>query len=225
MTTRKLPETVSHGVQELIDEIRDKGVKTGREEGARIVADAESRAQWIVQQAREEAETIRSKAEQEANFIREYGREALQLAMRDVLLRLRDELSRHLSHELQRVLHNKLQQEDALLALLKGVAARIAGESVPESLLIPASVVGIDALKEHPETLREGMLPELLAEVLGQLLARGVTVLATAQQPNGCRLQYENGSISVELTDEVLTAVLMAHLQPRFRAMLEGVVA
>jgi V/A-type H+-transporting ATPase subunit E len=225
MSTRKTPETVSRGVQELIDEIRDKGVKAGREESAKIVADAEARAQWIVQQAKDEAERVRGKAEQESNFIRESGREALQLAMRDVLLRLRDELSRHLTHELRVVMEQKLQQEDALQALLKGIAARIAGESVPETLLIPASVVGVDALKEQPEALTEGMLPALLADLLQQLMARGVTVLATAEQSNGCRLVYENGTISVDLSDQVLTSVLMAHLQPRFRAILEGVVA
>lgn len=225
MNLKKTPDTVSKGVQELIDEIREKGVCAGKDEGARIVADAESRAEWILQQANEQAERVRQQAEQDALFIRESGKEALQLAMRDVLLRLRDEISVHLAHELGSILRNRVRQEDGLLALLKGVAARLVGESVPEMLLIPDSVVGVDAIRGNPKALTEGALPELLAAVLGPLMEQGVTVLAVSGLDGGCTLQYQDGLVSVELTDKVLAAALMSHLQPRFRAILEGVVA
>lgn len=225
MNLKNSPQTVSKGVQELIDEIREKGVAEGREQGARIVADAEARAEWIVEQAQEEARRVMQAAESEAAFIREAGKEALHIALRDVLLRLRDELSEHLGHELQSMIGQKLQQQDALSALLKGVAARVAGEAVPEELLIPDSVVGLEALKANPQALSEGMLPQLLTEVLGQLMKKGVTVLASSAVTNGCQLQYQDGMVTIDLNEEVLSTVLMAHLQPRFRAILDGVVA
>lgn len=225
MNLKNSPQTVSKGVQELIDEIREKGVTEGREQGARIVADAETRAEWLVEQAQEEARRIMQSAEAEAAFIREAGKESLQIAMRDVLLRLRDELSQHLGHELRSMIQKKLQQEDALLALLKGVAARVAGEAVPEALLIPDSVVGVDTLKANPQALTEGMLPQLLTTVLTELMSKGVTVLVSSEVTNGCQLQYQDGTVTVDLNEEVLATVLMAHLQPRFRAILDGVVA
>lgn len=225
MTLKYSSQNVSKGVQELIDEIREKGVNEGREQGARVVADAEARAEWILQQARDEAERLKKEAEAEAKFIREAGKEALHIAMRDVLLRLRDELSQHLGHELKNMIQQKLKDEEALLVLLKGVAARIAGETVPEALLIPNSVVGVDALKANPKALTEGMLPQLLANVLAELMSKGVRVFASSDIANGCQLQYQDGAVTVDLDEEVLSAVLMAHLQPRFRAILDGVVA
>jgi V/A-type H+-transporting ATPase subunit E len=219
------PDAVSQGVQELIDEIREKGVNAGKDEGARIVADAESRAQWILAQAEEEAARLRQQAQQDAQFIRDAGHEALQLSMRDVLLRLRDEISQHLTHELESMIKRNLQTEESMLALLSGVAARLSGDAVPEAVLIPASVVGIDELRINPQALTEGALPDLLATVLKDLMCAGVRVLASGDHDSGVVLQYDGGTVTVELTEKVLCAALMAHLQPRFRAMLEGVVA
>ena len=69
------------------------------------------------------------------------------------------------------------------------------------------------------------MLPQLLTTVLTELMSKGVTVLASSELADGCQLQYQDGTVTVDLNDEVLATVLMAHLQPRFRAILDGVVA
>ena len=41
----------------------------------------------------------------------------------------------------------------------------------------------------------------------------------------GIIFALREGEIKVDLTDEALTTLLLSHLQPRFRAILEGVVA
>ena len=48
----------------------------------KIVEDAESRAEWMIQQAREEAADIVQKARKEAGYITQAGEEALHLAFR-----------------------------------------------------------------------------------------------------------------------------------------------
>ena len=48
----------SHGIQALIDTLRQDGVTAGEEEGKRIVSEAETRAEWIIQQAEQEAGQI-----------------------------------------------------------------------------------------------------------------------------------------------------------------------
>ena len=225
MTKPSQPEIVSHGVQALIDDIREKGVNAGKEEAARIVADAEARAEWIVRQAREQAEQIRHEAETDARFIREAGADALRLAMRDVQLKVRDELSVHLAHQLQQIVGISLQQSDTLAAMLATLAARLNGQAVPETVTIPATVAGIETLRAQPQSLTEGNLPQLLAQAVRELLNSGVQILQDPQLKSGCVLAYAGGSVQVELTEAVLSAALMAHLQPRFRALLEGVVS
>ena len=80
MSEQAQDQFASRGVQELIDQIREKGVNAGEEEGTRIVQDAEQRAQWIVEQAKEQADEVRAKAEQDAGFTRSAGNESLELA-------------------------------------------------------------------------------------------------------------------------------------------------
>mgnify|MGYP002700791796 CR=1 FL=1 len=69
----------SKGVQSLIDRLHEDGVNQGRGAGKKIVAEAESRAEWILQQANEEAQRIRDEASKDAQFIRDSGDGALEL--------------------------------------------------------------------------------------------------------------------------------------------------
>ena len=48
---------VSSGVEALIQRLRDEGVESGRAQAEKIVADAETRAGWILKQAEEDART------------------------------------------------------------------------------------------------------------------------------------------------------------------------
>ena len=53
---------VSHGVERLIERLRDEGVAEGRAGARKIIEEAEARAHWLLQQAEEEAELIRRSA-------------------------------------------------------------------------------------------------------------------------------------------------------------------
>ncbi|RZV50225.1 MAG: ATPase, partial [Pseudomonadales bacterium] len=55
----------SRGIQELITLLKDKGVKAGKDEGVKIINDAEKRADWLLKQAQEEARKVISEANQE----------------------------------------------------------------------------------------------------------------------------------------------------------------
>jgi V/A-type H+-transporting ATPase subunit E len=225
MATNNQADIVSHGVQELIEELQKNGVDAGKEEGQRIIADAEARAKWIVDQAQAEAKALLQEAEKKASFVRDAGSEALKLAMRDVQLRLRDEISQHLAQELEQSISQAIDQPEALNQLLIGLATKLAGEEVPQAILIPAKVIGLDELRENPQALTEGQLPALLADSLQSLMRQGIEVLTSKDNERGCIIQFSDNKVAIHIDEETLTHALLQHLQPRFRDLLEGVIS
>lgn len=212
------------GVQELIDQIREKGVNAGKDEGTRIVEDAEQRAEWILKQAKEEAEAIRKEAEQHASFVKDAGKDALGLAFRDIKLKLKDELSIQFSEQLRKVVAQELQDPDTLKSLLISAVSKT---NIPDEgvrIMLPANVKGVNELREDPKLLEQGPLVELVSDTAKKMLSKGVDIKLDKNINSGLTFLLKDGEVSVEMTDSSLSEMLLQHLQPRFRAILEGVV-
>ena len=214
----------SKGIQELIDELREKGVNAGKEESSKLVADAEHRAEWILEQAEAEAETIRSKAEQEAKFIRKSGSDALEMAYRDIKMKLRDELSQQFARQLGKLIVQELQDPETLKQLLMSAASRSKLPDEPARIVLPERAVGLEELRSDPSQLQGGPLIEMVSSVARELFSQGVEIGADGRARAGMTVSLKDGEINVDLTDQALMDLLLAHLQPRFRAILEGVV-
>lgn len=212
------------GVQELIDQIREKGVNEGKSEGTRIVEEAEQRAEWIVKQATEEADAIKQAAEQDARFVKDAGQDALGLALRDIKLKLKDELSIQFSEQLRKLVELELQDPNTLKALLVSALSKMTIPDEPMTIALPERAKGIDELREDPKSLEQGALVELVSDTAKQMLTQGVSIRLDNNIDNGLTFLLNEGEVSVEVTDKSLTAMLLQHLQPRFRAILEGVV-
>ena len=59
---------------------------------------------------------------------------------------------------------------------------------------------------------------------MASLFREGITYQPAGDVTCGLKVYMKDGDVEVELTDEAITAVLLEHLQPRFRALLEGIV-
>ena len=212
------------GVQELIDQIREKGVNEGKTEGTRIVSDAEQRAEWIIKQAKEEAEEIKQEAEQSARFVKDAGKDALGLALRDIKLKLKDELSIQFSEQLRKLVEKELQDPNTLKALLISAVSKTSIPDEGVTIVLPERAKGVNELREDPKSLEEGVLVELVSDTAKKMLTKGVDVRLDNTLDRGLTFLLNDGEVSVEVTDKSLSAMLLQHLQPRFRAILEGVV-
>ncbi|OHV10025.1 hypothetical protein [Kushneria phosphatilytica] len=216
----------SHGIQELIDTLRSEGVEAGRQEATELVAQAHQRAEWLIHQANEEAERIRAQAEEEARTLREAGTQALRLAYRDLCLTARDTFSHQFANELEALIRESLDEPEILAGMITEVARRTPlPEGVKGEALLPEHVVGLDELRDNPQALHEGALPGVLAQVAGRMLERGIVLKSDHDVEAGVRFRLDEGHIQVDLTDRAIADMLLRHLQPRFRALLEGVVA
>ena len=190
----------------------------------RIVSDAEQRAEWIIKQAKEEAEAIKQAAEQDARFVKEAGQDALDLAFRDIKLKLKDELSIQFSEQLRKLVEKELQDPDTLKSLLISAVARTAIPDEPLTIVLPDKTKGINELREDPKSLEQGALVELVSDTAQKMLTKGVEVRLGSNFNSGLTFLLDDGKVSIEVTDQSLSSMLLQHLQPRFRAILEGVV-
>lgn len=218
-------EGSSRGIEELISLLKDKGVSAGKEEGVKIIEEAEQRADWILKQAREEAAQILDKAREDADFIRNAGKESLQTAFRDIRLRLKDELSNQFASQLRELISHEMRSPDTLKHLLYCAASNTRLPDEDMDISLPEKVLGLDELRQDPTTLKQGALVEILSEVTRELLRSKITFKADSTDRQGIVFSLRNGEIIIELTEDTLTDLLLRHLQPRFRALLEGVVA
>ncbi len=219
----------SAGIEELISKLRREGVEEGEAEAARLVAEAETRAKAILETAEADARDLREDARKEAERTLQAGKEALRGAMRDAVLELKDGLSRRFAAEVQATVSNLARDEEMLKRMILAVAGRAREEANTDDaaameVVLPRSAVGLDELRRNPEELKEGSITHFVAATAAEMLRRGVTFERAADDAEGIRLVLKDEGLVVDLSDSAVASVILRHLQPRFRALLEGVV-
>ena len=224
MTAAMNPEDkASVGVQELIEKLRKQGVQNGRSEASKIISNAEAKAAELIKEAQNRADAIVGKAREEADFITRAGKEALQLAERNAILELKDYLLEQFSQQVTAVVSSSMEKEELLQKMILEVAGEnnLRGEKNVE-VALPRQVVGVDELREHPELVKEGPLLDFVTRQAADMLGEGVTF--SVSDSSGISFRLKDKDIEVELNDEAVATALLRHLQPRFRALLEGIV-
>lgn len=220
--------TVSSGVEALLDRLREEGVGSGRAEAEKIVDEAERRAKWLVDQAQEEADLVKEKARKEADQLKTAGEEALRVAARDALLGLRTELTQRFSREVHRLVAGEVEKEDFLQDLIReivGGAREQVAQAEHVEVLLPRDVVGLEDLRKRPEELGNDRLSQFVKAITGDVLqGEGVTFGVAEDNRGGLRLRFTDQGMVLDYSDEAIAAMLLRHLQPRFRALLEGIV-
>lgn len=222
------PARASSGVEALIARLRDEGVEQGRRKAEEIVQDAQRRADWLVRQARDEADAIRQQARRDAGNLRESGMQALQTAARDTVLELHGALVARFRAQVRWLVARQLDQEAFLRELILTLAGRTREQQALDAagvmeVVLPDTVVDLEALRRNPESLEEGTLSYFVVAVAERMLRQGVHITVAPGQANGLRLRLTDTGMEVDLSAETVADVLLRHLQPRFRALLEGV--
>lgn len=217
------------GVEDLIQRLREEGITQGEAEAQALVRAAEEDATALLAEARAEAEQLRETLRQESEQFAAASREALDMAFRDTIIRLRDELTRRFQEEVGRLVGQELEQAEVIRELLLqlGLLCKEQQDLDRQSRLsvqLPDRLVGLEELRRRPEELGQGTLTHLVSAITGNLLREGVEFHPVPLQGRGIRLLLRDGAMQLDLTDEACAAVLLEHLQPRFRALLEGVV-
>ncbi len=222
-------QSTSAGIEALIDRLRREGVDEGRAEAEKIVAEAESRARSLLDTASQRATARLEEAEAEAAKLKRAGEDALRIAMRDALLELKEAFSVQFARQVEGMIVKAMQDEELLKRMILEVAGRAREEAAVDAareveVVLPRTLVSLDELRRKPEELREGSLTQFVVATAGDLLRSGLTYTRSDDDSEGIRLVLTEEGLVVDLTDTAVASVILRHLQPRFRALLESVV-
>jgi len=215
---------VSSGVEQLIAQLRDEGVRKGQEDATEIVNDAHAQAEHILQQARNQAESIVDEAYQESERMRTAIREELQVAFRNTVVELKEMLARAFANDLRRLVSDAMVDKRFLEEMILELAARTRSESALErekrlQVLVPVALTGSAPVAGEVDAVHQ-----FVAALAGKLLREGVT-FATRDDPNqGIKVRLVDKRMEVDMTDKMVANLLLEFMQPRFRAILEGLV-
>jgi V/A-type H+-transporting ATPase subunit E len=215
----------SSGVEELIQRLREQGVAAGKSQADELLKQARRCAEERLNEARSEAEMIVQQAREEATRKKQAGEEAVRLAGRDAVLRLKSELVEQFADRVRRLVTRELEDRD----FLKQIILELAGRTAPPAdqavrLLLPNDVIGLEQLRRNPEEVKEGTLSHFVVTVTKEVLREGIEIGAREDGAAGIRIQLEGDDLEIDLTDRVVADLLLRHLVPRFRAMMEGII-
>jgi len=217
------PNEISSNVQALIDQLHDEGVVAGQTEGQKIIADAESRAQWIIDQAKKEAEEIRQAAQKEAQFIEHSAHSALQLAARDLMLSIKEQLQHHLANQLQSLVAQQLAERDFMIALLQEAVEQQWFAHQGVKFLLPERILDVTDISDLGNQAEDDPLLPAIRKLTESALQQGIT-LETRKGLSGLHIQYAEGKVEIVTDAESLAQWLLQFVHPRFRALIDGVI-
>lgn len=215
----------SSGVEELIGRLREQGVEVGKAQADELLEQTRLRAEQRLDDARREADALLQKAREEASQTKRAGEDAVQLAVRDAMLRLKSEMAEQFANRVRRLVTRELDDGDLLKQLILEIGGRSAPAiDQPAKLLLLKDVVGLEQLRRDPEEVKEGTLSHFVATVTKDMLRDGIEIGTRDDQASGIRIRLQNDDIEIELTDQAIAELLLRHLVPRFRAIMEGII-
>ena len=213
---------VSSGVQELIGRLRDEGVQAGEAEAERLTREARAKAQEIVADAKARAEAMVGQARVEIEAERTAAHQAIQLAVRDTKLKLGGELRGFFQAQVRRLVSLEMGDRDFLRQLILTIAGAATAELCRER---PVELELSAALFEQGEFSAEGkkQLSHFLLAVSSEMLREGVELKPSSDLDGGIRVRLVEEDLQIDLSDQAVSELLLQHLTPRFRAVVQGV--
>jgi len=215
------PQTVSSGVQNLIDRLRGEGVEAGEREAERIVDEARKRGAKIVAEAKAEADEYRTQAREEIKREGEAAKAALQVAVRDTNLDMRSQIAARFAAQVKRLVSEQLGDKEFIRRMILAVAGRAAqaAEGHPAEIEISQALFA-------GEGAGEDMQRQIDATILGfsaEMLREGVEIKMGGEGRPGIRVRLVGEDVEIDLTDEAIAEALLSHLQPRYREIARGI--
>ncbi|WP_170773230.1 hypothetical protein [Ruegeria lacuscaerulensis] len=218
---------ISHGVDALIDKLRSDGVAAGQADADKLRSEAKAEAAKILADAKREADEYQKKARTESDNYRAAGEEALNTAMRDAVLTMKAGLTDRFREDVERLVTKEMADPEMLKQMILEVVGRAAegaklGGKV--QVILPAKVATQEDIKQNADDIQSGKLTKYVLGLTADVLREQVELHAADSTQDGIRVRAEDQGVVLDLTDKAVASLLMEHLQPRFRAVLEGVI-
>lgn len=211
----------SSGVQNLITRIRDDGVQAGETRAEEIIAEARREAASLLAEARAEAENTQKKASAEIESFKNAALEALKLAARDTRLQLEAEVLAAFQEHVKRLVAPVAYDGSFIRALILVLAGQTA-EQYPRDQQLEILVSDLLAGREDENAELDQAIRENVLGISGNMLREGVEIIPSSEVPGGARVRVVGQDLEIDLSEEAISKLLLKHLLPRYRSILDG---
>ncbi|MFH0732810.1 MAG: hypothetical protein V2A72_07820 [Candidatus Omnitrophota bacterium] len=194
-------------LQNLIDKIKQDGVKEAQKQADEIIKQAKAQASQIAKEANQQKDAILKQAQNQANDFQKASQEALKHAARDTVLSLKSQITELFDKVLKNHIAKHLDADlkNLLLEAVKGFSKQ--GIADIEVLLNEKDKSGIE----------KALLSELSAE-----MRKGVSFKAAAGIDSGFRIGEKGKDYYYDFTQEAVLYALKAHLNPKLASLLDS---
>ncbi len=204
----------SSGVQKLIDRLHDQGVAKGQEEADALLTSARHQAMTTLDEAKRKADEILSAAREEAERTKRSGEEAVRLAGRDAILELTEALREDFFRKLHYLVQHQLEDASFLKEMIMEISRKAVSREDDQVHLV---FLG-DTSSEGYEG---GSLDDFARGLAADAIRDGLTYSTSDSETPGVRVQFVGDQLEVDLTADSLTELLIEHLSPKFREILQ----
>ncbi len=216
-----VPVKTNHGVQVLIDRIRDQGVRAAEEEAARIVREAEIKAAKLLAEAKAEADRMREQAKAKIESDQQACLEGLRLSVRDAVLKLKARLSSEFEGFVKRLVTSATRDEELIKALVLVLAGQAAEEVIRhKDIHVMVSKVLLTGVPDE-ELRAHGK--NIILQLSSDMLREGVELIPADDIDGGARVRLVGDELEIDLSDQAITRLLAERMLPRFRRILDGI--
>ena len=218
---------VSSGVQELINRLRDDGVKAGKEKADQVLREAREQAAQIVGRAKAEATEMLDKARSEIETEKAAANESLRVAIRDTELKMQAEVKAKFAAAVKRLVSVEMRDKEFLRQVILAIAGLAAGDKAcgeqPVNVLLPKELFETDEKGTRLTEEGRDRMRHLVLGITGEMLREGVELKPSEDMSGGIRIQMVGEDLEIDLSDKAISELLLEFLLPRYRAIVTGV--
>lgn len=215
------PSTAIHGVQKLIDRLRDEGIQEAEKQAKKIMGEAHKEANAIIAKAKAEADEMKNVAKAEIESRDKSAMEALKLAARDAILQLKSGVARAFEQHVRKLVSSATMDEELIRTIVLVLAGKTAQEITKDKeleIMVSKALFG-DAEIDKP--LKDRLKKQILA-LSGDMLREGVELIPASDVQAGVRVRLVGENLEIDLTDKAISDLLIRYMSPRFLSILVG---
>ncbi len=193
-------------LKELIDKIKNDGVRSAEENAAGIIAEAKDQASLIVRDAQKDADGLRKTAKADVEKTERSGREALRQAGRDLILSVKGEIEN---------IFGKVLEFETVQVLDGSLFSELVSAAVKQ--LSEADQGGIEVMvpENNFSDLEAGLVSKLGSEI-----SSGLEIKPFKGLDAGFRISKKDGSAFYDFSEKEIALMLGRLLNPRLAKLL-----
>ena len=197
-------------LQELTDKLYQEGLSKGKEDGAKILSEAQAQADDIIAKAKSEAQKIVENAEKQAADIKAKAQSDVKMASSQALQATRKDIEDILlGSTVKENVSKELSEVNLLKEILLAVAKNFTtSESVDLALVLPEKV------KAEVEPWLKGELQKALGCEVKAEFSKKIS--------GGFTIGPKDGSYFVSLTEQTFNELICEYLRPITKKLLFG---